>query len=331
VGSPIDRFDVGTRVLGIGVPFGSLDVVGQVPGGVRVAGWVIDPDADLPATVHVYVGDRLVAGVIADDPRPDVAAAYPRYGAARGFEIVVPAPPGVHNVCAYAIDVNGDPNLNRLLACRLVEVRGRPIGNLDRVESAPGGVRVAGWAIDPEISGPLDVHVYVDGALAGGGRADRPRGDVGAAYPAHGSAHGFDVVVPANLGWHEVCVYAIDGGSGVSGNPSLGCRPVRLASTPFGHLDAATRTGGGGVRITGWAIDPTTADAIDVHVYADGALVGSARANLVRMDVAAQHQAYGPAHGFDAIVPVPAGARQVCVFGIARTPGANSLVGCRNV
>jgi hypothetical protein len=330
-GAEIDRFDVGTRLVGIGVPFGSLDVVGQVPGGVRVAGWVIDPDSDLAPPVHVYVDDRMVLAASADKPRPDVASAYPRTGRPAGFDVVVPASPGDHRICAYAIDTaDSGPSsaaMNRLLACRPVTVNARAVGVVDLAETAPGGVRVAGWALDPETSEPLAVHVYVDGALAGVARADLPRDDIGSLVPAWGPARGFDVVVPAVPGRREVCVYAIDAGSGGAGNPALGCRAVDVRTAPFGRLEVVARQGDA-VRVKGWAIDPATTEPIDVHVQFDGTSVASVRADLPRSDVANTYPPFGAAHGFEALVPVGSARVQVCVVGIGTSFGNTTMFGC---
>ena len=53
-----------------------------------------------------------------------------------------------------------------------------------------------GWAIDPDTTAPLTVHVYVDGVWAGQSTAGVARPDVGNAYPGFGSGHGFDVTLP---------------------------------------------------------------------------------------------------------------------------------------
>jgi hypothetical protein len=329
--APIDRFDVGTRVVGIGVPFGSLDVVGQVPGGIRVAGWIIDPDSDIAPPVHIYVDDQFAVSAVADRPRADVAAAFPFTGASHGFDVVVPAPPGEHRICAYAIDTTdsgaGNPSLNRLIGCRTAAVNTRAIGALDVVENAPGGIRVAGWALDPETAESLEIHVYVDRALAGVTTADRARPDIGALLPAWGNAHGFDVVVPAIPGQRDVCAYAIDAGSGGAGNPTLGCRNVGVRAAPFGRLEVVQRDGDL-ARLRGWAIDPATADPIDVHVQVGGGIVGVTRADLDRPDVGAVHAPYGSAHGFEIAVPVGPGRTQVCVHAIGVTPGNNTTFGC---
>ena len=96
-----------------------------------------------------------------------------------------------------------------------------PIGYLDVATGVPGGVSVAGWAIDPDTTAPIAVHVYVDSAGVAL-TADGSRPDVGAAFPGYGSAHGYSSAVAASPGSHRVCAYGINVGPG--GNSLLGCR-----------------------------------------------------------------------------------------------------------
>lgn len=203
-------------------PFGSADVIRGGVASVSVAGWSLDPDTVDPTQVHVYVdGDGTV--LIADGPRPDIAAAFPGYGAAHGFSATVPAAPGTHQVCLYAINMAGGGH-NQVLACRTVTViSGAPIGSIDLVGTAYGWIRIAGWAMDPETTAPIPVDVYVNGV---GTRliADQPRPDVGSFF-GRGPNYGFDFARPAvGSGPQTVCAYAI--GVGVGGNTTLGCRVV---------------------------------------------------------------------------------------------------------
>ena len=88
---------------------------------------------------------------------------------------------------------------------------GDPEGNLDSVGRGPGGIRVSGWALDPDTAAPIDVHVYVDGVGAGIVTANTYRPDVGAAYPGYGNFHGYDAVVAYSAaGNHTVCTYGIN-------------------------------------------------------------------------------------------------------------------------
>jgi hypothetical protein len=203
-------------------PFGHYDTVQAVGAGVRLTGWTIDADTQAPTQVHVYVDDRYAGLGTANRPRSDVYAAFPWAGPDHGFQIDVNAAPGSRRVCAWAINIG--PGGSTFLGCKSIVVPDRrPFGHVDLATRTNFGVRVAGWTIDPDTTGPIDVHVYVNGAFAGAFPANRNRPDVGAAHPAFGPDHGYDTVVPAPGGSAQVCVFAINVGAG-NGNPLLGCR-----------------------------------------------------------------------------------------------------------
>jgi len=256
----------------------------------------------------------------------------PGAGPNRGFAIAAPADPGVHTVCAYAID---DANVtNPLIGCRAVEAGATPIGNVEGVRRMPGGVLLTGWAIDRSRTSPVTVHAYVDGSFAGQAIADRSRPDVGAAYPAYGPSHGFEVFAPVSAGQHQLCVYAIDD---QGTNPSTGCRSVSVGADAVGNLESIRRPDPLDpytVELSGWALDLETAGAIDVHAYRsapypDGVFAGMTTANLPRGDIAATFPGYGQDHGFRATLPYPAGRPQMCVHAISQGQGSSSMIGCR--
>ena len=81
------------------------------PSGVHVWGWTADDDAPTTAlTVNISIDGVLARTMVANQHRPDVAAAYPKYGAAHGFEVVLPASAAGHNVCVTAVSVGGGAN-----------------------------------------------------------------------------------------------------------------------------------------------------------------------------------------------------------------------------
>jgi hypothetical protein len=237
-----------------GGPFGALDAVQPRWHGIRVAGWAIDPDTAAPTMVMVNV-DGARSGQGSAGLRYDVAWAHPGYGPGHGFDAVVRAAPGSHRVCVDALNVVGRGTTERL-GCRTVVV-GSPFGSVDGVATGPHVVRVRGWAIDPDTTGPAVVHVYVDGAghaitarrsrpdlaaaFSGAGAAhgyialvdahgtallaDGARPDIANAYPLYGANHGFDQVVAAPPGSRQVCAYALDG-PGPGTTTALGCRPL---------------------------------------------------------------------------------------------------------
>jgi hypothetical protein len=308
-------------------PIGNLDAVARVPGGVELNGWAIDPDTSAPISVHVYVGSEFRA-VSADVSRPDVAAAFPGYGRNHGFGVTIPMAQGSYPVCVYAINVGaGSPY--SVLGCRTLVVSHTPFGNVDMVRRVPGGIEASGWTIDPDEAAPTDMDVYVDGGFAGRYPAGQSRPDVAAAYPGYGAQHGFFVSVPAITGRvSTVCFFAIGRGPGAV-NPALACLAVDLTGTPVGSVDWAQGISSGSMIISGWAMDPDTADAIDIHVYVDGAWYGATAATVARPDVGAAYPANGANHGFHLLVS-SLRSQHVCVFAINRVgAGQNVLLGCR--
>ena len=227
------------------------------------------------------------------------------------------------------------------------------------VDSAVGGkeeMTVRGWAIDPDTSLPINVHVYVDGKFRKNVLADDSRPDVEAAY-ANGRYHGFNITLGVTAGSHTVCVYAINAPSKTS-NPKIGCRLVSVASAdtdppsdpppsdpppsddpapptegrqPIAWLDSVT-VENGYLNTAGWAVDPDVpASSVSIHVYVDGAFFMGGPADQRRVDVD-RALGYGEYHGFSLTMPVDPGPHRVCVFAINLPEKKdNPLIGCRNV
>lgn len=307
-----------------GSPFGVVDQADGVVGGVRVRGWSLDPDTSDPLIIHAYVDGVHVASAESAIERADVASAFAT-NPSRGFEVVAPALGGWREVCLYAI--NRSFGTNSVLGCRVALVGWNPYGIVDGATSAPGGFRLAGWGIDPEETGSIDIHVHLDGRPTTATAANLHRPDVAGAQAGAGPAHGFDVAVPASPGFHTACAYAINVFQGE--NTLIGCRWFVVNSEPFGNLDAAVATPEG-VRVRGWAIAPGTDSPIDVHFYLDDQGVGLGAADLDRSDVAQAFPAFGPNHGFDTIVAGAAG-RTLCAYGIKPAGSGSVLLGCRTI
>jgi len=309
-------------------PFGSIDLVqASGPNTIDVAGWALDQDVARPINVHVYVDGSAVAAVTAANPRPDVQAVF-GFGANHGYGVTVQASPGTHNVCVYAIDATG--GTNPLLGCRTVSlVNHTPDGSLDVVrDTGQSSIQVAGWALDQDVTGPINVHVYIDGLAVAAVTAQKPRPDVDAVY-RRGADHGFDLALPVAAGTHNVCVYGIDGNGGM--NVLLGCRTLTIGNqTPLGSVDAVRDAGAGSILVYGWALDPDMTTPINVHVYVDGLAVLALTAANPRPDVDAAF-ARGANHGFATTFASTAGAHTVCLYGIDGNGGMNVLLGCRAV
>ncbi|MBI1843320.1 MAG: SpoIID/LytB domain-containing protein [Actinobacteria bacterium] len=309
-------------------PFGSFDTLTGAGGGVRVEGWALDPNTADPIDVHAYVDGSFAGAVRSSLSRTDLAGPYPGLGTDHGFSALVPAGGGNRNVCLYAINVG--PGTNRLIACRQIVLGADPFGSFDRVSAGEAGVRVGGWALDPNATGPIDVHAYVDGAFAGAFPADVARADIAGAFPGFGGSHGFDALIGAQLpgGSHNVCIYGINVGTGT--NSFIGCRSVVVQQSPVGSFDVL-RSLPGALQVDGWAFDPGTSDSIGVHAYIDGAFAGAFTADVARPDVEGAYPGIGANHGFHALLGADAGAHNVCLYGINVGAGTNTFIACRQV
>lgn len=322
---------MGSGIVIGGNPIGSFDgAATSAPGRITVSGWALDPDVVGPVSVHVYVDGALAGQGPADAARPDLAAAYPVYGANHGFAVGAAASTGAHEVCVFAINT-GLGSVNPRLACRSIFVTGNPIGSLDGVSVDPSVsgaiVRARGWALDPDVREPVNVHGYLDGA-GSSTTASLRRDDVAASFPGFGSGHGFEWTARAGHGTHDVCVYAINTGAGQ--NTHLACRSFRVDRNPVGSLDGVTVTRSGQATIRGWTLDPDTVAPVEAHIYVDGVRVVLPQADDQRDDVGAVHAGYGARHGFSLHLPLGHGTHQICAYGINVGAGdANAMLGCR--
>lgn len=203
---------------------------------------------------------------------------------------------------------------------------GSPRGQLDQLTTSNQKITVAGWAFDPDQSGPIIVQVYVDGQYAAMGWASSSRPDVASAYPAAGPDHGYTISATAGPGVHQVCVYAVNLGPGEA--TTLGCTTAAVPSSdPFGRIDALA-TSSGTVTASGWTIDPDTSAPLIVQVYVDGQYAAMGRASVSRPDVAAAYPSAGAAHGYQVPAAASPGNHTVCVYAVNEGLGASSLLGC---
>jgi hypothetical protein len=103
-------------------PFAGLDSVTTGTGSVRVVGWALDPNTSASTQVHVYVDGVGTAVLTANISRPDVAAAYPGYGALHGYDATLTGlSTGTHVVDLYVINIAGAGS-NTLISRRTVTV-----------------------------------------------------------------------------------------------------------------------------------------------------------------------------------------------------------------
>jgi hypothetical protein len=89
-------------------PRGHLDSVRSLGSGrIQVSGWAVDDNTPTtPVRLAIYLGSATApyksVPVTANQPRADVAAAFPRIGANHGFSATILARPGTQPVCVWA-------------------------------------------------------------------------------------------------------------------------------------------------------------------------------------------------------------------------------------
>lgn len=316
-----------------GLPLGNYEALTVANGVATASGWVLDPDDAGSVEIHAYLNGEYPAGTglgsfRSGSARADVARVYPLYGSQNGFSFQYQVPVGTSKLCLYAIDREGLGNT--FMGCRSVSTAsGPPIGNLEGAVATPGGMTLSGWALDPDTSDSIGIHIYVDGRWGGALVADQNRADVGRAYPGYGDAHGFTAELRGfSAGLHTACVYGIDVGGTV--NSLIGCRNVNVPSgDPIGSFDGISHAADGTKLAGGWTIDPDTTEPLQVHAYLNGRWYGAFAASSPRPDVGAAYPAAGPNHGYS--FPV-VGTGQLCIYAINVGSGTtNPLIGCRSI
>lgn len=210
-----------------------------------------------------------------------------------------------------------------------------PTGSLDQVLGTADGVRVVGWAGDPDGPARTSIEVRVDGALAGTVPADSHRPDVAVVRPALQAYRGFSTVVPAAPGTRSVCLTAVDQGLGA--DRPLDCRtvtvpaaPAATTGSPQGYLDSVV-AGPRSLVVRGWALDEDAASRTEVSITVDGVAAGRLLADQYRPDLATAFPLRSADRGFAGSLPAVAGTRRVCAWALDQGAGEDVRLGCATV
>lgn len=312
-------------------PVGVLEVASFTNGRATVGGWTIDPDVKTPIGVRIYIDGKPQLWR-ADKIRPDVAKAALGYGAAHGFSGTFGLANGSHQICAVGMNV-GIGGTNTTLGCKTVLAQNNPVGAMTSVTRTPAGLRVAGWALDPNASAPVTVDVTVDAVHTRVVASATPKASlsaVPASYNAvYGVNHTFVLNLKAATGSHKVCLTAFN--VGIGANSQIICRTYVVSPNPFGYLDTATRTSATTITVTGWVIDPDTVKATSVNILIDGKLTNNIPANTTRTDVAAVYPAYGPGHGYAKVISANGNPHTVCGSAVNVGVGAAVALACKSL
>jgi hypothetical protein len=300
--------------------------------GLFIRGFVFDADADpsVPTVADVWVNGAFRTGVVANDPRPDVQAAYPGQGPNHGFHAQIALGQGISNVCVYGVNVGGGSTV--LLGCRSIEnvLPGtNPVGYIDSAIRTGDNATIQGWTFDADSKSPIVVDAWVNGTYRSSVVANQLRPDVKAAYPQQSDSHGFSITTPLAAGNNNICLYGLNVGGG--SHTMLGCRSVaQTVNVPIGDVNAVYGISGA-IATYGWALDLDTTGPILVDVWINNAYAATLSADRPRSDVAAAYPASGANHGFETSVPTTPGTKNVCLYGIDVGGSNHTLLGCKSV
>lgn len=303
-------------------PTGKVLSLGQIPGGVSIGGYAVDPDTSAPTTVSVTANGTSLATLTADG----TGGAKPGHAFSGTFRLPGKTlAPGPRTFCVTAHNL-GHYGTNKSIGCLTHTFNWNPTaGGVAAVQKGANAV-VTGWATDPDTTSPIQVRLSADG---------KPMSTVLAngATGTH-AGHMFSAPLTLSNGKHTVCATALNTLYG-SGNGAPVCTTVTMNLDPYGAYESVQRVkGGSDILATGWAIDPNTTAPIKVQVSVDGA-VTTVPANVARPDVAAAHPGTGSSHGFAADIPEPStdGEHNVCVSAVNVGGGTQPtvLLGCKVV
>ncbi len=107
------------------------------------------------------------------------------------------------------------------------------VGNLESIEATEDGAIIRGWAIDGDVTRPVNTRIYANetGEKPEDGtsmvvKADISRMDIVAKQPGYGASHGLRTFMPLPVGSHTVCMYGLNASGTPGENTKLGCQAV---------------------------------------------------------------------------------------------------------
>jgi cell wall-associated NlpC family hydrolase len=209
-----------------------------------------------------------------------------------------------------------------------------PKGRVGGFAATSQGIRVTGWAFDPDAPKTNDtVAAIVDGYKVSSVTTNVASKTLARMYGT-GPTPGFDLTVPVS-GRHTLCIVAGNIGSGLStmlkcaGTPVGSSAGSSASHSPVGAVTSAGATAST-VTVSGWATDHDYyAQRLGVVLYLDGAPATTVATS--KTIVSPRPAGSGPSASYAISVPVGSGTHMACVWAVNIGLGANSFLGCRAV
>ena len=315
-------------------PVGYVDSMTVSGSTVTVSGWGFDPtDAETSTQVHVYV-DWNLTRTVANQPRPDVNAAFGVMGQ-HGYSVAVGGlTPGAHLVCVYAIGV--DPNTHTGLACGTVQVVSPLAVQQLAVPAQPAAPSAgpAGPAVTNPSASATPTATAVTAPTATGPTATGPTVTVATAptqtAPTSSPSAASGTATPGTA-TPDAATGALPAAAATS---STSAPPSTVLSTPAaapaakGALESLAPSGSTWT-LTGWVADPAAGPfGATVRITLNG-VTHDVPATLPRTDVA-RPDGSPAALGFTDVLALARGSNEVCVYEIDRSGGISTApLACR--
>jgi len=300
-------------------PRGGVDAAVQSNGKLRITGWGFDPDAATAAATALVKVDGTVHQITAATDRPDIAKRYPTAGSKHGFAVAYTLAEGTHTVCVTVRNVQFGSDL--VLPCRSVTLNFTPTARTTALLALRTGLRIKGWATDPDTTNAISVRVSLDGKTVRTVAAARPD-------KTH-DGHGFRTDIVTHSGRHTVCAVALNALYGTHDSPAA-CASITLALNPLGAFDTLARaTGSTNLAVTGWGWDPDSTTASTIVATVDGQAAPSLKTGTTRTDIAAKYPTAGKTRGFSGVLVANDGEHTVCLTVRNVSGGIDLNLGCK--
>lgn len=206
---------------------------------------------------------------------------------------------------------------------------GTPEGEIE-VTGTTEGIRVTGWAVDPDsTSSSVSIAIQI-GNVWRGVTANSSGPDLSSTYPGAGPNHAISVTLPFPSGSYQVCIYMVNaGGSGSMG--SAGCRTVNVPVPPDPILSFQSVTSSAGkIQISGWAVRPDSpSNPVNVAINFGSRWI-QATGGLSNTVAPTQVSGAGPNQGFTVEFDAPPGVQTFCAW-TNRSNGSPVMSGCQTI
>ncbi|MFT9075971.1 Ig-like domain-containing protein [Ethanoligenens sp.] len=311
-------------------PLTDIDTpTGEQDGAFTVAGWALNHDGINRVDVYALDGAGHYHGLGSVDgsklaARLDVANALPAFNTLNsGYSLNVPAgtlPNGGYTLCVAGIGNDGDVKWQ---TTNISVGQMKPLTDIDAPTSGMrvtnGQLAISGWALNAAGIDRVDIYALDSAGKYHGlgsvtGSALTARQDVKNVFPSFKTLNsGYSLTADVSTlapGSYTLCVAGIGTDNSVQWATSQFNVVGATSAPPITDLDTPSTTYTGAIPVTGWALNSSGINRVDIYAYPAGSSkaldLGSvpSSALIARQDVENKFPAYGTLNsGYSLTVP----------------------------